>query len=84
MTIELTLCRPSNSWYRVRHTVEEDPENGSPVVRFIHPVAPGNGGGGWVKPVEEPKNDEKGPEKTFSLEEIAKHNNKVCLLRRGS
>lgn len=33
-----------------------------------------------MKPVEEPKSDEKGREKTFSLEEIAKHNNKVCPL----
>lgn len=77
-SIAKSLRAFSNSWYRVRHTLEEDPESGGPVVRFIHPVAPGNGGGGWIKPAEEPKSeDSKGTEKTFSLEEIAKHNKKV-------
>ena len=37
-----------------------------------------------MKPVEEPKGGDKSPEKTYSLEEIAKHNNKVRLLRASS
>ncbi|TFY58429.1 hypothetical protein EVJ58_g6427 [Rhodofomes roseus] len=68
----------NNSWYRVRPTIEADTQNSLPTVRFLHPVAPGNGDGGWMKPAEEMKSDDKDkPEKTFSLEEIAKHNNKA-------
>ncbi|RDX54486.1 hypothetical protein OH76DRAFT_1461500 [Lentinus brumalis] len=68
-----------NSWYRVRPNIVQDPDTMLPAVEFQHPVAPGNGEGGWMVPPKEQQPDQSGKAgdlKTFSLEEIAKHNNK--------
>ena len=52
------------------------------MVQFQHPVAPGNEEGGWMQPPkeQEAQNQDKSNDlKTFSLEEIAKHNKKDDL-----
>ena len=52
------------------------------MIQFQHPVAPGNGEGGWMIPPEEKQGEAGGKSdlKTFSLEEIAKHNKEVRAL----
>lgn len=61
----------------------QDPETSMPAVQFQHPVAPGNGEGGWMVPPKEEQGRDNGKSdlKTFSLEEIAKHNKQVRALR---
>ncbi|KAI0358058.1 hypothetical protein OH77DRAFT_1502602 [Trametes cingulata] len=69
----------NNAWYRVRPRIIQDEKTGLPAIQFQHPVAPGNGDGGWMQPpkdVDGKKQDSKGDTKVFSLEEIAKHNTK--------
>ena len=73
-----TLSSRSNSWYRVRPFIIDDPETHEKVLQFKHPVANNKEDDGWMKPPkkkEEPKSSEKDG-KTFSLEEIAKHDGK--------
>ena len=70
----------SNAWYRIRHEMVTDPETGKPAVKFKHPVAPGSDDSGWMKPnPDDAQEDNKtdGDQRVLSLEEIAKHNNKV-------
>ncbi|CDO69334.1 hypothetical protein BN946_scf184746.g15 [Trametes cinnabarina] len=69
----------NNAWYRVRPNVIEDAKTILPVLQFQHPVAPGNEEGGWMTPRHD--NGDEGQNvvgnlKTYSLEEIAKHNTK--------
>lgn len=73
----------SDAWYRVRPKMVQDPETSMPAVQFQHPVAPGNGEGGWMVPPKEEQGRDNGKSdlKTFSLEEIAKHNKQVRALR---
>ncbi|KAI0717397.1 hypothetical protein C8T65DRAFT_717276 [Cerioporus squamosus] len=69
----------NNCWYRVRPKIVQTPDTMLPAVEFQHPVAPGNEEGGWMVPPKEQQEDQgnqAGDLKTFSLEEIAKHNNK--------
>ncbi|KAI0630568.1 hypothetical protein C8Q77DRAFT_1133937 [Trametes polyzona] len=68
----------NNAWYRVRPRLVQDEETALPVLQFQHPVAAGNGEGGWMKPLADDANDSKEDDKlkTLSLEEIAKHNTK--------
>ncbi|KAI0701790.1 hypothetical protein C8Q76DRAFT_242105 [Earliella scabrosa] len=74
----------NNAWYRVRPKVVQDPETSLPVIQFQHPVAPGNGEGGWMIPPKEEQGEGGGKSdlKTFSLEEIAKHNKEVRRARK--
>ena len=63
----------------MRPKIVQDPDTRLPAVEFEHPVAPGNEEGGWMKPPKDQQADHsrKDDLKTFSLEEIAKHNSKV-------
>ncbi|KAH9947340.1 Oxidoreductase, molybdopterin-binding domain-containing protein [Amylocystis lapponica] len=66
----------NNSWYRIRPSLITDPETKQSVIHFRHPVAPGPAEGGWMKPNKEDKlasQSDSRSDKTFSLEEIAKH-----------
>ncbi|KAI0746770.1 hypothetical protein C8Q80DRAFT_1105703 [Daedaleopsis nitida] len=69
----------NNAWYRVRPRMMQDPDTSLPAIQFQHPVAPGNGEGGWMEPPKDQQSEgnDKSDLKTFSLEEIAKHNNKA-------
>ena len=60
----------------------QNPDTRLPAVEFEHPVAPGNEEGGWMNPPEDQQEDhsQEGDLKTFSLEEIAKHNKEVRAL----
>ncbi|EIN07313.1 hypothetical protein PUNSTDRAFT_121467 [Punctularia strigosozonata HHB-11173 SS5] len=66
----------NNAWYRVKLGVMS--ADSGIVVQAQHPIAPGNREGGWMLPPQEERgNTEKRPsssEKTFTLEEVAKHN----------
>ncbi|KAI0325977.1 hypothetical protein GY45DRAFT_1374345 [Cubamyces sp. BRFM 1775] len=69
----------NNAWYRVRPRIVQDEKTLFPVIQFQHPVAPGNEEGGWMIPPKDDDSDAKNANdnlKTFSLDEIAKHNNK--------
>ena len=62
----------------MRPRVVQEAGTALPIVEFQHPVAPGIDEGGWMKPpVTEVREDKGTPVKTFSLEEVAKHDNKV-------
>jgi nitrate reductase (NAD(P)H) len=75
----LILCHLA-AWYRVRPELQNDPSTGQPALFFRHPVAPGAGDDGWMKPSEaeqvkaEASKKQTGDEKQFTLEEIEKHN----------
>ncbi|KAL3292791.1 nitrate reductase [Colletotrichum asianum] len=69
----------NNCWYTVKsEIVEAEEEGGAACVLFRHPVEPGTGEGGWMKPsvvnqVEAAKRDAGTPQKQFTREEIEKH-----------
>ncbi|KAI0358306.1 hypothetical protein OH77DRAFT_1581746 [Trametes cingulata] len=67
-----------NSWYRVRPNIIHDSEASTRTVRFAHPVAPLDEEGGWMVSTEPARTestiDASTALRTFSLEEIAKHN----------
>ncbi|PCH32962.1 hypothetical protein WOLCODRAFT_147072 [Wolfiporia cocos MD-104 SS10] len=71
-----TVCIYSNSWYRVRPSLETDPKTKQPVLHFRHPVAPGQDKGGWMKPNKIQSQSQNSSNKTFSLEEVRKHDKK--------
>ncbi|KAH6687912.1 nitrate reductase [Plectosphaerella plurivora] len=67
----------NNSWYVVRSEVTR-PEAEEARLLFRHPVEPGTGDGGWMKPsaenrIEAAKRDAGAPEKQFTREEVEKH-----------
>lgn len=65
----------SNSWYRVKPFIIISPEGDGEVLKFKHPVANTKEDDGWMKPPKKEEASAKSKEKskTFSLEEIAKH-----------
>ncbi|KZV93843.1 molybdopterin binding oxidoreductase [Exidia glandulosa HHB12029] len=64
----------NNSWYRVKLGFEPVPGTADLALTARHPVAPGAKEGGWMKaPKEESKNPSGQDVKTFTLEEVAKH-----------
>ncbi|KAB5513293.1 hypothetical protein GE09DRAFT_1267342 [Coniochaeta sp. 2T2.1] len=67
----------NNCWYTVRRDLVED-DSGSMVTLFRHPVEPGKGEDGWMKPsvgneIEKIKREARTPHKQFTREEIEKH-----------
>lgn len=68
----------NNAWYRVKLAFVCEPAPGTLAVTAQHPIAPGAKDGGWMKPQPEQKQDSKNDSdknaKTFTLEEVAKHN----------
>ncbi|KAK0386311.1 hypothetical protein NLU13_6148 [Sarocladium strictum] len=72
----------NNGWYTVRSemvTTDHEPAaDQGPYVLFRHPVEPGTGEGGWMKPsvinqIEAAKREAGTPQKQFTREEIEKH-----------
>ena len=70
----------NNAWYVLRSEVVEQRKDGVPEILFRHPVEPGTGDQGWMKPsaelqVADAKQAGNTPEKQFTREEIEKHDN---------
>ncbi|RLL92937.1 hypothetical protein CFD26_100245 [Aspergillus turcosus] len=68
----------NNSHYVVKSETAVDPKDNKPYLLFRHPVEPGTGENGWMKPsIEIQKEDIRRsaavPEKQFTREEIEKH-----------
>lgn len=68
----------NNCWYTIKIEVYENHENEEAYLLFRHPVEPGNGVNGWMKPsteqqIEEVKRQAASPEKQFTRQEIEKH-----------
>ncbi|OSD00775.1 hypothetical protein PYCCODRAFT_1453186 [Trametes coccinea BRFM310] len=64
----------NNAWYRVRPQIIIDEETGRPAVKFLHPVAPGNGSDrGWMTPPPFPEDPGDGLN-IIPLDEVLKHN----------
>lgn len=68
----------NNCWYLVRLDTTKAPDTGKRSITFHHPVEPGAGGNGWMKPSRDPLEDigHEGsvPNKQFTRQEIEKHN----------
>lgn len=69
----------NNCWYIVRPETINNPDTGSLSLLFRHPVEPGTGKNGWMKPsteaqIESIKHEVSAPQKQFTREEIEKHN----------
>ncbi|OHW98199.1 nitrate reductase [Colletotrichum incanum] len=68
----------NNCWYTVKSEIVDDAKTDDTYVLFRHPVEPGTGDGGWMKPsvvnqVEAAKRNSGTPQKKFTREEIEKH-----------
>jgi nitrate reductase (NAD(P)H) len=73
-----TMGMMNNCWYTVKPEVSEDGDERSPTILFRHPVEPGTGDGGWMKPsvenqISAAKQAAGAPQKQFTREEIEKH-----------
>ncbi|KAM0722163.1 hypothetical protein Q7P37_001604 [Cladosporium fusiforme] len=73
-----TMGMMNNSWYTVKPEIAQDDDDNSPCVLFRHPVEPGTGDGGWMKPsvenqISAAKQSAGAPQKQFTREEIEKH-----------
>ncbi|TLD09664.1 hypothetical protein E2P81_ATG10191, partial [Venturia nashicola] len=73
-----TMGMMNNCWYSVKAEIKEDDEEKSPTIVFRHPVEPGTGDGGWMKPsvenqISAAKQAAGAPQKQFTREEIEKH-----------
>lgn len=68
----------NNCYYTVKPEIEEDTKNNQSYLLFRHPVEPGAGQGGWMKPsfedqIADIKRQAAAPTKQFTREEIEKH-----------
>ena len=68
----------NNGWYVVKPFIIQDDESDIPSILYKHPVEPGTGDGGWMKPSTEnqiatAKQEAGAPSKQFTREEIEKH-----------
>lgn len=73
-----TMGMMNNAWYTVKPEISEDGDESSPTILFRHPVEPGTGDGGWMKPsvenqISAAKQAAGAPQKQFTREEIEKH-----------
>ncbi|KAF5004145.1 hypothetical protein FDECE_9359 [Fusarium decemcellulare] len=69
----------NNCWYVVRPGIVEDGDLEMPAILFRHPVQPAAKDGGWMRPsmenqIAEAKQEAGTPRKSFTREEIEKHN----------
>lgn len=69
----------NNGWYIVKPFILQDDDVETPCIFYRHPVEPGTGDGGWMKPstenqIEAAKQEAGAPSKQFTREEIEKHN----------
>ncbi|KAF2827904.1 hypothetical protein CC86DRAFT_465721 [Ophiobolus disseminans] len=68
----------NNCWYVVKPSIVQDLDSDIPYILFRHPVEPGTGDGGWMKPsvenqIASAKQDAGAPQKQFTRQEIEKH-----------
>ncbi|EKG14250.1 hypothetical protein MPH_08578, partial [Macrophomina phaseolina MS6] len=68
----------NNCWYVVKPSIVDGEETDVPSILFEHPVEPGTGAGGWMKPstesrIENAKQEAGTPQKQFTRQEIEKH-----------
>ncbi|OAQ97561.1 hypothetical protein LLEC1_06394, partial [Akanthomyces lecanii] len=68
----------NNAWYSVKPEIAQDEKSKAAQILFRHPVEPGQGTGGWMKPsvenqIAEAKQEAGAPTKEFTREEIEKH-----------
>jgi nitrate reductase (NAD(P)H) len=68
----------NNCWYVVKPSVVQDEQSDVPSILFHHPVEPGTGDGGWMKPsvenqIASAKQEAGAPQKQFTRQEIEKH-----------
>ncbi|OQO12698.1 hypothetical protein B0A48_02161 [Cryoendolithus antarcticus] len=68
----------NNCWYIVKPEIKQGKDDEVPYMRFRHPVEPGGGKGGWMKPsvenqIASAKRDAGAPQKQFTRQEIEKH-----------
>ncbi|KAF1364529.1 hypothetical protein EJ07DRAFT_162285 [Lizonia empirigonia] len=68
----------NNGWYVVKPFIIQDDDSETPSIMYKHPVEPGTGDGGWMKPSTEnqiatAKQEAGAPSKQFTREEIEKH-----------
>ncbi|KAF2272837.1 uncharacterized protein EI97DRAFT_197518 [Westerdykella ornata] len=68
----------NNCRYTVKSDIVHSPDSDVPSMLFRHPVEPGTGEGGWMKPsverrIASAKQDTGAPSKQFTREEIEKH-----------
>lgn len=74
-----TMGMMNNCWYTVKPEITQgDGDDGAPSVLFRHPVEPGTGDGGWMKPsvenqIASAKQAAGAPQKQFTRQEIEKH-----------
>lgn len=74
-----TMGMMNNCWYIVKPEIKQDKDDDVPHMLFRHPVEPGTGEGGWMKPsvenqVNAAKQEAGAPQKQFTRQEIEKHN----------
>ncbi|KAI5368020.1 putative oxidoreductase, molybdopterin-binding domain, oxidoreductase FAD/NAD(P)-binding protein [Septoria linicola] len=74
-----TMGMMNNCWYQVKPEITQDKDNEVPYMFFRHPVEPGTGNGGWMKPstenqIDAAKQEAGAPQKQFTRQEIEKHN----------
>lgn len=68
----------NNSWYVVRPNIVCGEDSDVPSIQFQHPVEPGTGDGGWMKPstenqINKAKHEAGVPQKQFTRQEIESH-----------
>lgn len=74
-----TMGMMNNCYYQVKPEISQSKEEKVPHILFRHPVEPGTGDGGWMKPSVEnqiatAKQEAGAPQKQFTRQEIEKHN----------
>lgn len=81
-----TMGMMNNCWYIVKPEIAQDKDDDVPHMLFRHPVEPGTGDGGWMKPsvenqIASAKQEAGAPQKQFTRQEIEKHDSeKDCWL----
>lgn len=73
-----TMGMMNNCWYVVKPELTQEDDEEVPCIMFRHPVEPGTGEGGWMKPsvesqIASAKQAAGAPQKQFTREEIEKH-----------
>ncbi|KAF2164012.1 hypothetical protein M409DRAFT_25783 [Zasmidium cellare ATCC 36951] len=73
-----TMGMMNNCWYVVKPEFQQTRDDDMPHILFRHPVEPGTGDGGWMKPSVEnqiatTKQQAGTPQKQFTRQEIEKH-----------
>lgn len=75
----------NNCWYVVRPAITQTEDSDIPSMHFRHPVEPGVGDRGWMKPsvenqISNAKQQAGAPQKPFTRQEIEKHDSEDCWI----